>query len=227
MLILPAITTTRNARWRDKIEEAKKLGLTEAALFVSAIPREERLELYERLRETKIASIPFVHLRSDMDPDEVQHLIDRYGVRAMNIHSQKEYPLANDLSRFKGMIYLENTTHSITDEADQWAGLCLDTSHLENNRLGLHYDFLFAEIIGLMENQPVGAWHLNVIEPQPHISDYSGLPSRARHYFTDLIDFDYCLRYKKYLPQHCIALELENPLAEQLKAKEHIEKLLS
>lgn len=224
MLILPSITTTSHAFWREKITEAKKLGLTEAALFVSAISLDQRLELYARLKETKIKSIPFVHLRSDMELDEVRYLIDNYGVKVMNIHSQKEFPLAHDLSSLKDMIYMENTEVDFSDEVSNWAGVCLDISHLENNRLGLRDADFYEKFIKLIKRYPVGAWHLNVIEPEPHIS--GGKPSRARHYFTNLIDFDYCVRYKKFLPQHVIALELENPLSEQLQARDYVAKLL-
>lgn len=224
MLIIPSITTTPDAHWRDKIEEAKKLGLTEAALFVSAISLDQRLELYARLKETKIKSIPFVHLRSDMELDEIQYLIDNYGVKAMNIHSKKEFPLAHDLTSLKDMIYVENTDFDLTDEPGEWAGLCLDVSHLEDNRLV--GSPLYVSNMKLLEKYSIGAWHLNSIKPKSFINPYDGEVAYSWHSFENLNEFDYCVQYKKFLPQHVIALELENKLSEQLQAKEYVEKLL-
>ncbi|MFA6526129.1 MAG: hypothetical protein WCT26_01800 [Candidatus Buchananbacteria bacterium] len=224
MLILPSITTTHHAFWREKITEAKKLGLTEAALFVSAISLEERQELYARLKETKIKSIPFVHLRSDMELDEIQYLIDNYGVKAMNIHSKKEFPLAHNLTSLKDVIYMENTTEHIADEVPNWAGICFDVSHHESKRL--KGEMFYDEIQDLLEKYPIGAWHLNSIKPQAIPSHHGKSITYSWHSFENLSELDYCVRYKKLLPQHVIALELENPLSEQLRAKDYVEKLL-
>ena len=133
-LILPSIVTTTNGNWRERLQEADELGLTEVALFLSAVNYEERQELYGRLAESVITSIPFVHLRSDMSAAEVRSFYRKFKVEAMNLHSQKEFLLDHNLWLFKDCIYLENTDYSLADEVNDWAGLCLDLSHLENSR---------------------------------------------------------------------------------------------
>jgi len=225
MLILPSITTTRLANWREKISEAKKLGLTEAALFVTAIGPEERQELYAKLKETKIKSIPFVHLRSDMGLEEIGYLIGQYGVKAMNIHSKKEFPLKYDLSSLKDMIYMENTVFPFDDEIGDWAGICLDVSHHEDRRL--RHDPFYDEFQKLLDKTLVGAWHLNSIKPEKVFDPDDGSRHYDCHSFEKLNEFDYSVRYKKYLPFHYIALELENTLSDQLKAQEYVSDLLS
>jgi hypothetical protein len=224
MKILVSITTTTNADWRKKIEEVKKLGLSEVALFVSAIGLEERQELYAKLGETKIKSIPFVHLRTDMSTEEVRELFRKYQTKAANIHSQKEFPLKYDFSEFKEMIYLENTDYSLAEEVKQWAGICLDTSHQESKRLTGNN--LYQELIGLLEKYPIGAWHLNAIKLESKIHGFDGGIGYDYHFFQNLCEFDYCLNYKQYLPKYYIALELENSLSEQLTAKAYVEKII-
>ena len=226
MKVLVSITTTTNANWRKKIKETKKLGLTEVALFVSAIGPEERQEVYTELKKAKIKNIPFVHIRSDMPPAELQFLIDEFGAKCFNIHSEKEFPLKYDLSGYKNMIYQENGSGAVSmdDEVGDWAGLCLDVSHHENCRLTNH-PFYF-ELAQLLDKYPVGIWHLNAItEEQKKDLDDNRL-GFDNHFFKKLKEFDYCLRYKKYLPLHYIALELENDMPDQLRAKEYVEQLL-
>ncbi|MFA6227896.1 MAG: hypothetical protein WC668_01785 [Patescibacteria group bacterium] len=223
-IILPSITTTRHANWRQMISDCDSLGIKETALFLSALPAEEHEKLYEALKQSNIKSIPFVHLRSDMPPEEVDYLIDNYGAKMFNIHSQKQFYLKYDLSRFKSMIYLENTNNSITDEIGEWAGLCLDVSHHENKRLlGLP---LYREVAELLKKYPVGCWHLNAIGPEPIVKIEDDDYGYDKHNFENLSEFDYCVRYREYLPKY-IALELENTIAEQLKAKEYVTKLLN
>ncbi|MFA5124416.1 MAG: hypothetical protein WC473_01130 [Patescibacteria group bacterium] len=222
-LILPSITTTSHADWRQMISDCTSLGVQEVALFLSALPAKEHEKVFEALKQSSVKSIPFVHLRSDMPPEEVDYLIDNYGTKMFNIHSQKQFPLKYDLSRFRSMIYLENTNSPIADEISEWAGLCLDVSHHENKRLlGLP---LYREIVELLKKYPVGCWHLNAIKPESIVKIEDDDYGYDRHSFKNLSEFDYCVRYQEYLPQF-IALELENTVAEQLKAKEYVAKLL-
>lgn len=220
--IYPAVTTTPNAHWRQKIQEVKDLGLSEISLFLSAIKKAEREELYQALKETKIETVPFVHLRSDADPEEIRFLLATYRTRKFNIHSQKEYPLLYDLSAFKDLIYLENGLVPIDDELPDWAGLCLDTSHLEDQRLAK--DPIADHFLAMLKKYPCGLWHLNSIKMTTRYASDVKRPSHSFHSYENLSEFDYALKYKEYLPE-MIVLELENSIPEQFKAKEYIERI--
>ena len=199
--------------------------MKEIALFVTAIGYEERQELYKSLEETEIESIPFVHLRTDMAPEEIRALFKRYEVKAANIHSQNYLPMDYDISEFRDMVYIENCDHTIKAEIDDWAGLCLDVSHHENKRLTGNP--LFVEVDGLLKKYPVGAWHLNAIRQEREIDPDDGIYHYDHHFYNDLCEFDYCVKYKDFLPRVAIALELENTIKEQLAAKEYVGKLLA
>lgn len=208
------------------MKEIKDLKLKEIALFVTAIGYEERQELYGLLAETDVVSIPFVHLRTDMSPEEIIWLFEKYNVQAANVHSRNYKPLEYDLSQFREKIYLENCDESIAGEIDEWAGLCLDVSHQENKRLTGNP--LFAEVDELMKKYPIGAWHLNAIRRAAEVDHarFAGV-KYDRHFYKDLGEFDYCVRFKDFLPTVAIALELENSIEEQLIAVEYVKKLLA
>ena len=134
MLILPAITTIFD--WRDKIKEVKELGLREVSLFLTCVDFKERQEFYSLLKDTKVDKVSFVHLRQDMTKDEIDYLIKNYHTQAFNIHTKREYPYSKDYLQYKDMIYIENVYGSLDEnEIKEFAGICLDFSHLEEDRL--------------------------------------------------------------------------------------------
>lgn len=221
--VYPSITTTKGSDWRQMIDDCRKFGVKEVALFPTCLKAEERGEMYSLLEASGIESIPFVHLRSDMPSEEIVFLINKFGTKVFNTHCQAENPLDYDLSEFKKNIYLENASDSIVGEIEEWAGICLDVSHLEDKRI--KGSPLFEEVIEILEKYPCGCWHLNTVTKVPLEDKERGEIFYDVHYFSDLSDFDYCLAYKKYLAPH-VALELENPISEQLEAKKYVEKIL-
>lgn len=225
MKIIVSITTTSKSDWRAKLREAKELGLKEVALFLTCIDKRERQEFYRLLKKSGIQKTPFVHLRSDMTPQEIDWLMKNYGAKYFNIHSIKHHPNIYDLSKYRRRIYMENNLQPIFHETANWAGVCLDVSHFEDRRLRRQIALL-NDLKKTLATYPVGIWHLNAIMSKAKTDGRRSHHGYDQHFFTDLKQFDYCRRYKKYLPQYYIALELENTLAEQLEAKKYIQKLL-
>ena len=113
--ILVTLTTT-NSSWREKIEEIKNLELKEIALFLTGLNGQEREECYRALAKTGLEKIPFVHLRSNMSAEEIRFLIKNYQTEVFNIHSEREFPLKDDLSFWANRIYLENTDLLLAEE---------------------------------------------------------------------------------------------------------------
>ncbi|MEK7072662.1 MAG: hypothetical protein AAB969_03770 [Patescibacteria group bacterium] len=221
MTIYPGITTT-NRNWRDRIKEVKKSGLTEISFFPTCLKASERQESYDLLIKAGIKKIPFIHLRTDMDADEINYLINQFKTKVFNIHTIGAHKMDYNLSAFSSMIYIENQAHRFADnELKSYAGICIDFSHLENARLNKMtiYDY-FMDLIG---RYPCGCAHVNAIKNKP-------INKTIWHYdyhkYDNLSDFDYLAKYKDLIP-NIVALELENSISEQLKAKDYIEKLIT
>ncbi|MFA6551788.1 MAG: hypothetical protein WCV41_04655, partial [Patescibacteria group bacterium] len=109
--ILPTITTTsvRGRDWREQFKEIKELDLKEAAFFPTCLRgRKAREKAYALIENSPIKTIPFVHLRADMDNEEIEYLMKNYGTKIFNIHSKKEHAPQYDLSKYKDIIYVEN-----------------------------------------------------------------------------------------------------------------------
>jgi len=219
--IFPSITTTPGSDWRAKIKEADELGLVEVALFPTCLDKTGREELYGLLGRSKIKRIPFVHLRNDMSLEEVDFLIKRYKTEIFNTHSQTTHPFLFDLSAYYDKIYLENVRHIFDgSELKEFAGLCIDFSHLENDRL-LQPE-RFENFKKLISSFPVGCNHINAIQKEEHFDEEIREDRRDRHFFRDLSELDYLKNYPAGYFSDFIALEMENDLAAQLEAKEYI-----
>ena len=214
---LPAVTTTKE--YRGKIKEIDELSLERVALFPTFLSLEKRKELYELLEKTTLKKIPFCHLRSDMEIWELDYLIKRWDCKVFNIHTEKEYPLTYDYSKYKKMIYIENVYFALDEkEIKEFAGVCLDISHLESERV-LRRE-VYQQNINTLEKFQIGCNHISaVIGPHQDENNHTVI---SNHTMCDLSNLDYLKNYpEKYFSQYC-AIELENSLKEQLKAINYI-----
>ncbi|MEK7580149.1 MAG: hypothetical protein AAB465_00840 [Patescibacteria group bacterium] len=234
--ILPSITTLTPAGWQKKIKEIDKLSIKEVALFLTNVNPTQRKKLYSLLAKTKLQRIPFVHLRNDSDIKEIEFLIKRYKTKAFNIHSpwHSKYPLLFDLSKYKNKIYIENSAILLDlVELKNFSGLCLDFAHLEDERL---IDLnIYRHNLGVVKRVKIGCAHISAISSKPKYSRYHHFRkahSRRKahydwHFFKDLSEFDYLKKYPaRYFPK-IIALELENSLKDQLRAREYIIRIMN
>jgi len=99
--------TTSGSRWEEKIKEINNLGIKEVALFLTCADNEERKEIYSSLLQSKIKSIPFVHLRSDMKLSEIEYFIKKYNTQIFNTHSERDFPIPKEWEKYKGVICIE------------------------------------------------------------------------------------------------------------------------
>jgi len=224
MNFFPTITTTKNSNWKGKIKEAKYLNLSELAVFPTALNQLQRKKLYHLLEESNIKSIPFVHLRGDMKLWELDYLVKKYHTQRFNIHSIKKFPLIYDYSKYKHIIYIENTDSCLSEsELKNFAGICLDFSHLENDRLMQKQRF--EHNLKLIKKYPIGCNHISVIKKIPHLE---GNEKRVdEHWMEDFSELDYLKNYPLHYFSEFCAIELENSLKEQLDAIGYIIKLIS
>lgn len=224
--ILLGLTTTPDSDWKDKIEEIRKLNITEISFFPTYLKLDERKELYKLIENSPIRNIPHVHLRSDMNLDEINYLIRSYKTKVFNIHSEKEYPLAFNLTAKKSLIFVENTILPDEKEFNKFGGICVDFSHWhdEGLRKNNYYDDMMRSFV---KKYKIGCCHISAIKKEP-------MPDKvikdrliyASHWIDNLDELNYLKRYNKYMPQY-ISIELENPFKTQLKVKEYLEKIIN
>lgn len=227
--IFPTITTTRGSDWRGKIDEINKLGIKEAALFPTCLDLREREELYELLKKSCLKKIPYVHLRSDMPAEEMGFLIEEFGTEVFNLHTNREFPLTQNYSKYAKDIFIENIYFPLSEpEVEKFGGICIDFSHLENDRL--LYQEKFKHNIQLIEKFRIGCNHISVIKKEARTdpdNKYDKFNKRYdSHEFSDLSEFDYLNNYPLSYFSNYVAIEIENSIGEQLLAKEYLEKLI-
>jgi len=222
--ILPTITTISKGLWRKKIEEVKKLRLKEVFVFLTALDEKERKEFYELLKETEIEKIPFVHIRSDMKLSELDYLVENYKTELFNVHTEKQYPFVYDYSKYKNIICIENICAFRLNEKEikDYAGTCLDFAHLENIRLTNKK--AYEHDVKILEKYPVKCNHISAIKEISFLR--KNIMKYDSHYLEDLSELDYLKKYPANYFSSFIAIELENSIKEQLKAKDYILDLL-
>jgi len=227
MKILLSITSTgRNKDFTKKTQQLEELKVEEIALFLTAINYDERQELYHLLEKSSINKIPFVHLRNDMEVPEIDYLAQRFKTEIFNIHgSNSLYPFTMDLSKYARQIYLETQFHLLKEEEiKHFAGICLDASHLRDFKT--FKPELHAHYLELLNKYPCDCGHISAINYLPHFYRKGRRWHFSRHRYHWLWQFNYLKKYKDILPR-LMALELENDIPEQLKAKQYIEKILA
>jgi hypothetical protein len=230
MTILPGLTSTKKERIPAFLDDMRRFGVLEIALFPTCLSADERRALYRELEKIGGVRIPHVHLRSDCYPGEIDYLSTTFGVEAFNIHPRAStHPFADIPREYAARFFVENVDMP-ADEAEldgsagpALGGLCPDFSHLENARLYGRRDYVDATE-RLLARFPVGCCHLSAIR--------IGVPNEwagewDHHAFSSLSDLDYLSRYRAFMPAAWGSLELENPLAEQLEAAAYLAGLLT
>ncbi|PKL24131.1 MAG: hypothetical protein CVV47_10225 [Spirochaetae bacterium HGW-Spirochaetae-3] len=230
MTILPGLTSTRKERIPAFIDALRRSDVRMIALFPTCLSSNERKALYNELEAIPGLRIPHVHLRSDCGPDELSYLSDRFGTEAFNIHPRASVHAFGPLPpAFARRIFIENVEQPPEDAELKGdgclapGGLCPDYSHLENARLHGMTEYVRVFSAQLMRF-PVGCCHLSAIR--------IGVPNHwagmwDHHEFADPSDLDYLAAYRWSMPSGWASLELENGLAEQLLARERLERLFS
>jgi len=223
--IFPTITTT-SKNWQEKIKEAEKIELEEVCFFPNCLDEKDRKKAYNLLKKTSIKEIPVVHIKGEMKPAELNYLIENYNTRAFTLHTQKEYPLLYDYSKYRDRLFIENVFHFFDEkELDYFGGMCLDLSHLENDRI-LHKE-RFKNVKQILEKYKIGCNHISAVKKVAHQNKRDQNPRFDSHFLKNLSEFNYLKNYPSHYFSNLLAIELENSIEEQLLAKEYIIDILS
>lgn len=215
--ILLSITGEKSFDWASKLKEINARKITEVAVFLERFDQKERDNLYRLLLKSTVQSVPFLHLRDDITAGEMEFFFNRYQTRHFNIHEDH----FKVLDRWKGYLknlYLEmdyNSKIAKDVKVRRIGGFCVDLSH-----------FKAAIERGAEEAYYVFTRKSKATIDCNHLSGYDPSEMKDVHFVKDRNSFDYLVTLPKYVFGKIIALEIDNPIGEQIKFKEHISRLL-
>jgi hypothetical protein len=220
--ILPSIVTT-SPDWPEKIKEADELGIKEIALFPTFLKKDQRQPLYDLLAKSKIERIPFVHIRGDFDLAEMDFFAREWRTEVFNTHPFEPHPY---ISEYYKKIYLENVVKLFNEEElNGYAGVCVDFSHLRNDKL-LHPERFEAYSKAILSHT-IGCNHIGGMREEKSFNKNANEDRCDSHFLNDLSELDHLKDYPEQYFSKFIALEMENDLKTQLRAKEYILNLRS
>lgn len=210
--------------WRVALQDATRLGLARFALFLTGLDPDQRKLLYQELLSHRLrhdVTIPFVHARSDMHPDEFRFLMGEFGAERFNLHRSCQRRLMHPLpDELRTKIYIENAWEIREADLVDFAGICLDFSHMEAVMyLKPNY---YPTLEALLDKFPIGANHVSAFKLIAPVDI-----RRDRHFTTSPTDFDYLAGFPRRYFGRFVAIELTNPLEEQLAIKARLETFLA
>ncbi len=227
-MVLLGLTTSKRSNWQQKIREASYYNIEKISLFPTYSRISERKKLYEAIDGSTIVEIPHVHLCHDIELWELDYFVKEYNTQIFNIHTERLFPLENDISKYNSKIFVENAGLPTENELKKFGGFCIDFAHWEDYiRLeGEKYNPEEDKIRDWMKKYDVGCGHVSAISEEIHEDE--GIPGRmcyASHWMNSLDDIKYMKKYVKYVSKY-VSIELDNPFKEQLKVKKYLEKIL-
>jgi hypothetical protein len=221
--IIPSIVTTHERDYLNQARDVLDLGVKEVALFPTTINYPEREKIYKLLKGKVV--IPHVHLRDDMTRREIDYLTNKFKTKLFNTHCDYIDLFGRWEEKYKSLIYIENNgilPENFLEIVGGFAGLCFDASHFEDEWRG-QKRLDEKQLADNIEKMEIGCCHVNAIIPGSE--KYADRKWRSLHRFNKLSDLDYLKKYIHLLSE-IISLELENPISEQLQARDYIEKMI-
>lgn len=229
--ILLGLTTTPDSDWRGKVEECKKFDIKEIALFPTSINFENRQELYKLLENSPVKNIPHVHLRTDMDMDELDYLTEKFHTQVFNIHPRKDiHPFTKNYGRHVPNIYVENADMAPEmEELEKCGGICIDFSHWQDVILRKDQEHV-SRMQEAVKKFKIGCSHISAVGSILKKVQDTKYPeiiyeTYGKHILSDLKELNYMKNFLEYIPEF-VSIELENSFEEQLKVKKYLEDLI-
>ena len=217
--ILVGITGCRDRDWKSKLEEIDKFKLTKVNLFLERFKKKQRKKIYPAILDSNIKNIPLVHIRHDMDKEELVFLAKNFGSKYFTIH-EDGFRIMEKWKGFYKDLYLEMNYDGFVPKSVEVAkigGFCIDLSHFKAAATEWSEDFDY-----VFKRREISHYfdcnHLNGYDPKKNTD---------MHTVKSLKNFDYLKTLPKFLFGDIIALEVENSIAEQLKFKKYLIKLLN
>lgn len=210
------ITGKGNAAWQGKLEEVNRLGIEEAAVFLTQFEPEERENFYKFLLKSSVKKVPLVHIRDDVDKSEIEFFMKNFKTEYFNIH-EAHFDILDKWQGYWDKLYLEmdyNGAIAKNVKVEKIGGFCVDLAHFQaavaRGSGEAHYIFLKRNKINIACN---------------HLSGYSEKENRDIHDATGVKEFDYLKTLPEYVFGKVIAFEINNSIKEQMEYKKYITNL--
>ena len=229
--VLLGLTTKGVSNWQDKALEVKQLKIETAALLPTTLSFAERKRLYQMLEEAGLAEATVVQLRPDMEQRELDYLVARFKTKIFCCHADEAgLKLIDSLPKYHSMIYLANhdSEHSgkyfnqTVFEQHQLTGICLDLSHLENQRNFSKNGY--RRVQSLLNKYPLGCNMVSGISESVLLKLFK--KSIDTHYLKSLDQLEYLRKFPSHYFAKLVVLQLENSFQEQLAIKKHLQNIL-
>jgi hypothetical protein len=216
--ILISITGRKKKEWRDKIKEINKRKITRIAVFLSAFPKKERQGLYPALLDSCVKEIPLVHLRHDLDKEDIEFFIKNFKTKYFTIH--EDY--FNKLGKWRGFyekLFLEldyNNKVAKNVVVKKIGGFCIDLSHFKLAEEKWTKEFEYT-----LKREGIKRYF-----KCNHLNGYDFKKNRHFHVVENLKQFGYLKTLPNFIFGDIMAIETWNTIEEQLKFKKKIIKIL-
>lgn len=217
-LITVGITGYKDIHWKSKLAEIEKFKIDRASLFLEQFSTKiQREKIYKAILSSRLKEIPLIHIRNEMDKDEISFLLKKFKNPYLTIHEGSfEY-----LKKWRGFhknLYLEmNYNNSIPGNVsvEKIGGFCVDLAHFKASEERWTKEFLYE----YSKNKKYFKCN--------HLSGFSFKKNRDVHSPKGKEDFNYLKTLPKFIFGDVIAIEIYNSIAEQLEFKKYIIKLLA
>lgn len=202
-----------------KIKELDRYKIDTAALFLTMVDKSERKSVYKALLESNIKKIPFVHLRNDMSIQEINFLEQNFHPSCYNIH-ETGFRYYHKWPKISSKIYLELSglgKHNPAAKVEKLAGFCIDLAHFKVGEVGSSETYLYA----VSKKKCKSLFVCN------HLNGYDAGKNNCNHHPHTIRQFNFLKDLPPYVFGRLIALEMENPIKEQLAWRKKILAILS
>lgn len=216
--IYVGLTGRVEADWRAKMEEINRRGLSAIALFLEFYRKSEREKIYRALEKSCVREIPMVHIKNEIERDELKYLCERYNNPCLTIH-ENAFDKLPAWNGYHQHLFLEmNYNNSIPKNVDisKIGGFCVDLAHFKSAEEKWSKEFEYM----LKQRNKKKLFVCN------HLNGYDHKNNIDLHTISSLDEFDYLKTLPSFVFGDIIALEVFNPIKEQLEYKKHIIKLL-
>lgn len=213
------ITGGTEEEWREKIDEINEMGLDTASLFLERYRRNQRKMIYAALEESSIKNIPLIHIKNEMTRDELDYLCRRYDNPLLTIH-ENSFEIMDKWHGFFGQLYLEmNYDNHVAQNiiVERIGGFCVDLAHFKAAEEKWSREFEYT--LKRKDDETLFACN--------HLSGYSHEKNQDVHIATSLSQFDYLITLPDFVLSDVIAIEVDNPLSEQIEFRKYILDLLN
>ena len=217
--IFVGITGNKDVHWKQKLKEIDELKISKIALFLQRFNKNQRDNIYKSLLSSEIKEIPLVHIRHDMEKDELLFLLKNFGSYYFTIH-EDSFNILNKWWGFYKKLYLEMNTDNFVSNSvrvSKIGGFCVDLSHfkVEQEKWSKEFDYI-------LKRRNISRYFAC-----NHLNGYSYDKNTDLHTIESLNDFDYLKSLPQFLFGNIIGIETENSIPEQLQSKEYVVKSLN